>query len=71
MSEQMQALILLDLSTESAMQGDPLVLFDHTLWMQSRGKELLQEFEDRFRDKLDFDALIQGRVEPKKDRALH
>ncbi|SMD04524.1 hypothetical protein [Primorskyibacter flagellatus] len=52
---------LLDVSVLEAVKGGPSKYFDHMLWMQEHGRELLKDFEDSYRDQLDFSALCEGR----------
>ncbi|MCR9089457.1 MAG: hypothetical protein NXH97_22285 [Rhodobacteraceae bacterium] len=56
------AYILLETSKEVAMQGDPVTLYDHMRIMETRGRELRQEFERRFGDSLDLEALARGEI---------
>ena len=60
--EKTLAYMLLELSKEAAMQAEPQELFDHTLMMEARGKELRAEFIARFGEMLDAEALARGEV---------
>ncbi|MEM7518362.1 MAG: hypothetical protein AAF368_15750 [Planctomycetota bacterium] len=62
LSERTLAYVLLEMSKEAAMQGDPVTLYDHTLLMETRGRELRAEFEARFGDSLDLEALSRGEI---------
>ncbi|MEM8625371.1 MAG: hypothetical protein AAGG47_17865 [Pseudomonadota bacterium] len=60
--ERLLAWALLEAGKETAMRAGLQEFFDHALLMESRGRELREEFEARLGAKLDLAALRRGEV---------